>query len=264
MQSRDGRHRRGAPAAGSTTCLMSLVGDYKFFTALGENAASAAGAILSMVSFVDARYRATDFGLGSPLGIAVAELTIYTSPAADPDYDEANRDVYNLLSQFSQNTNHRHFCLSHLFTADDFASGVLGLAWVGSTSSGGICDGFGQMRTSLYGNTGLTTTINAGAAIPTLMVSLVFMHEVGWGAVVLKCAISSSLCHIYKSKTTQQQKNMHRLATTGAVSMMTWPVCRFRVDQQTIDSSCSPFLWMAQSQTTTSFRVVVLRSFPKW
>lgn len=98
----------------------------------------------------------------------------------------------------------RKACLAHLFTYLDFEKGVLGLAYVGTSrdvAAGGICSGqydqgyVGLYRdcyvfqlvefccsigkSSLYFNTGLTTTKNWGSRILTLEADLVTTHELG-------------------------------------------------------------------------------------
>lgn len=80
--------------------------------------------------------------------------------------------------------NHDNFCLAYLFTYRDFDDGVLGLAFVGSTSSstaGGICEKHttfsGGVSKSL--NTGVVSFINYGQDVPTTVSRITFAHEMG-------------------------------------------------------------------------------------
>ena len=80
--------------------------------------------------------------------------------------------------------NHDLYCLSYLFTYRDFNDGVLGLAFVGSTSSstaGGICEKNTQFsngkRKSL--NTGVVSFLNYGQDVPQPVSRITFAHELG-------------------------------------------------------------------------------------
>ncbi|EDQ92901.1 uncharacterized protein MONBRDRAFT_22131 [Monosiga brevicollis MX1] len=112
------------------------------------------------------------------IGVAVQSLTIYETTSSDPYYQN-NRawNVEALLSAFSDN-DHSASCLAHLFTHQDFAAGVLGLAYTGSPTraTAGVC----AVETSSGTlNTALTTDLNSGTTQPDGLVSLVTTHETG-------------------------------------------------------------------------------------
>jgi hypothetical protein len=181
--------RRAAPVVGMDTCIMSLVGDYKYYLRHGSNAASAAATILQMIQTVDDHFRATDFALGQYFGVSAGEILIYTSAAADRLYSPSARSVGTLLTEFGRDLTHRNFCLAHLFTSEEYSGGVLGLAFLDT-----ICDGYGVVRgSSLYYNSGLNTDQYAGATIPSLSLcpechieSIVFLFNVSIGSAIAR------------------------------------------------------------------------------
>lgn len=163
--------------ATANTCLVTLVGDYKFYVHSGSSLAAAANTMISHITFADQYLRATNFNGITNIGVGVGKIIVYTT-TSNPYYSSGAWDVSVLLNTFSAN-DWSDTCLAHLFTYQDFSGGIQGLAWVGGTSGvGGICDGWG-VHTGSHFNTGLTTLSSFGTNIPTLMALLVTLHEFG-------------------------------------------------------------------------------------
>jgi len=80
------------------------------------------------------------------------------------------------LEEFSK-TDWSATCVAHLLTNIDFDSGLLGLAWVGTTTStpGGICQGEVSDK---WTNTGFSTSKNFGTSVSALLSGLVMAHEI--------------------------------------------------------------------------------------
>ena len=67
-------------------------------------------------------------------------MKIWDDPGVEGYKYDGNFDVDYFLDLHSRD-NYDAFCLSYMFTYQDFSDGVLGLAWVGHpTSAGGICE----------------------------------------------------------------------------------------------------------------------------
>ncbi|EGD74874.1 hypothetical protein PTSG_07102 [Salpingoeca rosetta] len=164
------------------TCKLTLVGDYRFFEHLGSNTGAAVNTMVEFITYVDRNFRMTTFGQFEDIGLAVSDIVVYEDAASDPYYKSTPWDVTALLQKLSERPNApldwSSVCLVHLFTYQDFADGVQGLAWVGNERNGGICDGFGQTKMS-YLNAGLTTGINWGTGLMKLAWELTVQHEIG-------------------------------------------------------------------------------------
>lgn len=77
--------------------------------------------------------------------------------------------------------NHGSYCLSLLFTARDFRSGVLGLAWLADSHGlGGICEDWHSYYKQSF-NTAVVTFQNNGQLVPQKVVTLTVAHELGHG-----------------------------------------------------------------------------------
>ncbi|XP_073251677.1 ADAM 17-like protease [Porites lutea] len=88
--------------------------------------------------------------------------------------------IKELLRTFSKK-DWRKYCLAHLFTYQDFADGVIGLAYVGNpkrNAVGGICtERYFTNNTWLYPNTGLSSSINWGRRLLTGEADIVTAHR---------------------------------------------------------------------------------------
>ena len=100
-------------------------------------------------------------------------------------YNKENGGLWNvdqLLTVFSR-TDWKDSCLSHLFTYQDFDSGIIGLAYVASPSIyevGGICTrSYRDVGGPRFLNCGLSSSVNWGRRLLTAEADLVTAHEIG-------------------------------------------------------------------------------------
>ena len=91
-------------------------------------------------------------------------------------------NVDTLLQEFSYQ-NWTEYCLAHLFTYQDFAKGVIGLAYVASPSLsrvGGICTAnYRDQQRMRFLNCALSSSVNWGRRLLTIEADLVTAHELG-------------------------------------------------------------------------------------
>lgn len=76
------------------------------------------------------------------IALVPIQITIFTTATAEPQYNSNKTWLSNdLLNVFSQH-NWSSVCLAHLFTAEKFIDGLLGVAFIGNSNprtTGGIC-----------------------------------------------------------------------------------------------------------------------------
>ncbi|KAL5255547.1 hypothetical protein ACHWQZ_G010947 [Mnemiopsis leidyi] len=183
-------------------CSLALVADYLFYSNIcAKDEEYATSYMISLVQQVDALYKAQSLdpnedaaykGYGFQIKYVEVVTTPLTASADSSSYkyysENHSPGVSDLLTNFAYG-NWGDYCLAHLFTNYDFDSGVLGLAFIASSSTssvGGVCtrsytDGTGQKK---YTNVGLSTTVNYGRTLLTSEVVFVTGHEFGhnWGS----------------------------------------------------------------------------------
>jgi len=192
------RYRRDAsnpvkPA--KNTCNLTLVGDYEFFSSVGQkDETRSINYMISVIQRVNYNFKSTVWaGEGvknvyTGVGLQVAKVQVhkeYQPPGTNKrTYNkkhDSTWDVDALLEAFSRTP--WETCLAHLFTYQDFSNGVIGLAYVAGAASysvGGICT---QAYKDLIGerwlNCGLSSSMNWRRRLITSEADLVTMHEIG-------------------------------------------------------------------------------------
>ncbi|XP_062512100.1 disintegrin and metalloproteinase domain-containing protein 10-like [Corticium candelabrum] len=169
-----------------TECRIQIVADQKLYKHLGNNENAALSLLVRHVLEVNTIFPATDFDLderGDNIRIAIRRAAVWKEAPADTDFDQTFLGVDKFLDSWSL-YDHHEYCLAYLFTYRDFDEGVLGLAFVGSTSSstaGGICEDYtpftGGVSKSL--NTGVVSLVNYGQTVPITVSRITFAHEIG-------------------------------------------------------------------------------------
>ncbi|XP_025115772.1 ADAM 17-like protease [Pomacea canaliculata] len=136
---------------------------------------------------------------GDHWGFVIKQVLVHTAYSTGEkngrysyNYRKDKWTIDDKLNSFSQDEDIPNFCLAHLFTADSFDDGVLGYAFVGSTSGrGGACsrtmvdfDLFHHGILRYYPRTGWTSAMVSNQYLPRLQHQLVTAHEIGhsWGA----------------------------------------------------------------------------------
>lgn len=168
-------------------CEVAITADHLFFQHVGLNSVDKTVAeIVQYIQESDELFRRTDFnGDESPdnVGFTIISIEIYQTENAVNNIMGSSNDVDIVLDNFSK-YDHSSACLGLLFTHRDFANGVIGLAWVGSSSlysnPGGIC----QARLNYNGilmsfNSLLVSTFNFAARVPPKVSELTTAHEFG-------------------------------------------------------------------------------------
>lgn len=157
-----------------TSCLLHLYADYRFYKRFGSIEAVVAQ-IASYMKAVNDIYDQAVFDGIQLINFKVKYLTVMKEEDPRSPLDKPYIGPEKLLNLFSE-TNWNDYCLSYLLTNRDF-SGVLGLAWSGTTDDkGGICS---QMVSNLSHNTGLITLQTFGYYLSPRHVQLTFAHELG-------------------------------------------------------------------------------------
>ncbi|KAK6113548.1 Metallo-peptidase M12 family protein [Brugia pahangi] len=182
-------------------CSLRVVADYRFFRTIGNGSqAFSARYLINVIDRINTLYTVTDWGIDEDgrrlinMGFMIKEMIIHTSPTVNqPNHYNSNindkRNVKAILDNFSRNQGSDKYCLVHLFTAQSFENGVLGLAYISSPeldAAGGICsiqnrDGLGVV----YYNTALSSTkATHGVTVVSREADIVTAHELGhnWGA----------------------------------------------------------------------------------
>lgn len=190
----EGEHRRRARQSrepfniNETRCELKIIADdryYKMITeGLGDDAELKNAVVVSFISnYVDRVkeiYQETDFDGIFDITFTISTLLIQTK--AQAGFVDDNIGVETFLERHSL-TNYDDFCLSYRFTARDFADGVLGLAYIGTASSGsvgGLCEDFTRVNGVFKSlNTGIVTIVNYRREVPQLVVQLTLAHEIG-------------------------------------------------------------------------------------
>ncbi|XP_078667295.1 disintegrin and metalloproteinase domain-containing protein 10-like [Branchiostoma floridae x Branchiostoma belcheri] len=173
-----------------TTCTVHVVADHRFYHVIaGSDAVRAIAEMVLHLEEADRIFRHTDFdedGNGDNVGFSITAISLYTDEQST-GYNLGGhyRKADDYLGDFSRN-NFEDFCLAIVFTYQDF-SGVLGLAWLGSSLRripGGIC----QRRvlvasdwTERSFNTAMVTFDRFGSQMPRAVTIISVVHEFGHG-----------------------------------------------------------------------------------
>ena len=173
-----------------TRCDLKVVADFRYYNMTTSNLpknsdpelkeAVVISFISSYVDRVKEIYQETNFEGITDISFAISTLLVRTTEEAE--FARDNLGVETFLELHAR-TNYNEFCLSYRFTARDFADGVLGLAYIGTStpgSVGGICERFTRVNGQLKSlNTGIVTIVNYGREVPQLIVQLTLAHEIG-------------------------------------------------------------------------------------
>eukprot|EP00056_Hartaetosiga_gracilis_P020691 m.20928 g.20928 ORF g.20928 m.20928 type:complete len:697 (-) comp8642_c0_seq1:84-2174(-) len=191
------RNRRaGTPfQTGMTVCDVAFYADSLFFDSIGAGSQSRTIDIMtarfaSVKEVYEERNDVADQGTGAKIAIRIGYFEIQQDSNNDPyNPQNFNGDGNAYLRHFSTDPNAatsgkalEDYCVGHILTYQDFDSGLLGLAWVGTTGSspGGICQTSATLSgQTLTTNTGFSTQINFGVDVPELTTYLVMSHEMG-------------------------------------------------------------------------------------
>ena len=173
-------------------CELHTVSDHTFFQRVARSSISQTiTEIVYYITEVDEIFRTTDFdgdGQGDNIGFMVTDVTVYQSSTAK-DYKISDQDlaVDAVLTKFSS-YEFNDVCLALLLTYRDFDDGIVGLAWVATSSLYGSPTGICQKRThanqklakGFYNfNTALVSMLNFGSMVPREVGALIVAHELG-------------------------------------------------------------------------------------
>ena len=199
-------HRRVARAdvpfnPNNTRCDLKVIADDRYYAMITTGLGTADGELKDavVVSFISSYvdrvkeiYENTNFDVEGLTGVTFAISTLLIQTEAEAGFEQDNLGVETFLERHSQN-DFDDFCLSYRFTARDFSDGVLGLAYIGTSSPGtvgGLCERFTRVNGLLKSlNTGIVTIVNYRREVPQLIVQLTLAHEIGhnFGSQVPKC-----------------------------------------------------------------------------
>ncbi|XP_058953790.2 ADAM 17-like protease [Pocillopora verrucosa] len=183
------RKRRAAPTR--IRCRLALVADYRFFTEMGRgDTKQTINYMIGVIDRVDSIFQRTAWSEEyKGYGFEIQKVLVHETPTRETDHYNKDTSASNpweikkLLNAFSRNEEWLQYCLAHLFTYQDFADGVIGLAYVGNPKSnavGGICTKrYFTNNRWLYLNTGLSSSINWGRKLLTEEADIVTAHEIG-------------------------------------------------------------------------------------
>ncbi|KAI6657370.1 ADAM10 [Oopsacas minuta] len=180
------RVRRQSVNMGKRTCTLLVDLENKFVdsvkgsvTDVNQIRAIAMGQVAIHLSLVSSIFSGTEFPqlFDDDLGVFLIVPKVIINLDTETLFADNFIGVAEYLNIFS-GINHDDYCLACKFTHRDFEGGVLGLAWVGSTSfgSGGICDPFTGTRGL---NTGIVTTLNYGRTVSVITTTITWAHEMG-------------------------------------------------------------------------------------
>ncbi|XP_064602315.1 disintegrin and metalloproteinase domain-containing protein 10-like [Liolophura sinensis] len=182
------RPKRGAKTP--MACSLKLVADHLFFQHVGEKSvAKTIAEIALLVKEADSIFRSTDFsgdGTSDNLGFVIRDIVIYTDDSVvGYKLGDTSLSVGQYLETFSEYDFSR-FCLAMAFTYRHFNRGVVGLAYVASSSKyyypGGICEQRVYLMTKQkeYSlNSALVTLGAHGARLPRAKSIITVTHELG-------------------------------------------------------------------------------------
>ncbi|XP_060552175.1 disintegrin and metalloproteinase domain-containing protein 10-like [Ruditapes philippinarum] len=165
-------------------CELYMQADHKFYEKYGSNVDTVVEKLTQHVQAADGMYRNINFdgnGGADSIGFIIKRMKIWDDPGVEAYKYDGNFDVDYFLDLHSRD-NYDAFCLSYMFTYQDFSDGVLGLAWVGHpTSAGGICETYKTYKggESMGLNTGIVTLLNYGSHVPFAVSQVTFAHEIG-------------------------------------------------------------------------------------
>ncbi|OUC44886.1 Disintegrin [Trichinella nativa] len=180
-------------------CSLKLVADYHFYREVGgSSTATTVRYLINLIDRVNTIYTRTvwrdnesDDGF-TDIGFVIKNILVHTSPTKIADHYNSNItkfDVGRLLQAFSYAEGSPDYCLVHLFTAQPFSNGVLGLGYIASPklgTSGGICSEGTYIQNKLvYFNTALSSARSSyGGPVITREADIVTAHEFGhnWGS----------------------------------------------------------------------------------
>eukprot|EP00795_Rhopilema_esculentum_P008684 gene8684-14703_t len=177
------------------TCNLALVADYLFYDHMGQGKTSTAiNYMLSVIQRVDQIYRTITWPSGlRNIGLEVRKVILHSEPSSSsgPGYNQYKPKSWgeeDLLTAFSKGTwMDNDICLGHLFTYQDFADGVIGVAYVANAKAGtvgGICSPVyknfkGEVA---YLASGLSSSMNWGRRLLTSEADVVTAHGHNFGS----------------------------------------------------------------------------------
>uniref|UniRef100_A0A5S6QVI5 Disintegrin domain-containing protein n=1 Tax=Trichuris muris TaxID=70415 RepID=A0A5S6QVI5_TRIMR len=190
---------QSTPWTGKNRCSLKLVADYRFHRDVGgSRVATTIRYLISLIDRVNSIYTQTIWrdseteGGFENVGFVIKKIVVHTAPTESIGHYNAYAtkwEVGHLLQRFSELEGSKDFCLVHLFTAQSFSGGVLGLGYIASPklgTSGGICSTGIMVRKKLvYFNTALTSVRSSyGGPVITREADIVTAHEFGhnWGS----------------------------------------------------------------------------------
>ncbi|XP_072144444.1 disintegrin and metalloproteinase domain-containing protein 10-like [Dermacentor andersoni] len=139
-------------------------------------------------------YRRTSFGGVQDVSFTVHRVKINdTASCSDKEnqFCQEHMDAALFLLTTARSANFDDYCLAYTWTYRDFADGVLGLAYVGNstTSTLGVCDKSQLVQTDQHShklgltrlslNTGIITFLNYGDHVSQASSEITFCHEIG-------------------------------------------------------------------------------------
>nr|UST29447.1 ADAM 17-like protease [Haliclona caerulea] len=182
------RNRRSVLAT-RLRCPLVLVADYRFYEEMGNgNEKDTINYMIGVADRVDQIYKSTEWssgygGFGFEIGKVIVHKESFKSGAMHYNMERGLWNIKLLLKVFSYQKEWKKYCLAHLFTYQDFADGVIGLAYVGNprrNAVGGICtEDYRTAEGILYLNTGLSSSINWNRRVLTEEADIVTAHEFG-------------------------------------------------------------------------------------
>lgn len=182
------RRRRALPT--KIRCPLALVADFRFFREMGQSSRrKTINYMIGVIDRVDGIFQNTEWSNEyKGYGFEIEEVIVHEKPTQGFHYNmetAGNKpwSIKSLLNAFSRNSEWQKYCLAHLFTYQDFADGVIGLAYVGNPNRnavGGICtQRYFTNNTWLYLNTGLSSSVNWDRKLLTEEADIVTAHEIG-------------------------------------------------------------------------------------
>jgi len=172
-----------------TECQLYMRADYTYKDWAG-GVTRAMHLMTLHVKSVSHTYERTDFngdGLPDNISLKIRRIEVMEKCATQDgsiacQFSPSNIGVEKFLDLASLGNN-EDFCLSYVFAHRDFSDGVLGLAWIGDTSTaGGICDTkqvLSSSSTVKTLNSGIVTNLNYGKTVANKVTDITLAHEIG-------------------------------------------------------------------------------------